>query len=353
MHAMFKLRAAGLAAALLTLVSVDAAAQAPVLTVHVNGTIVTIDWSTVPGATGYELQVGTRPDVPNVASVQLSPAQRPLQVNAPPGTYYLRMRGVAPGIAGPFSGLTVIQVGGGPCQPPSPPRLTANTGGGGVTFSWENVPAAAGYRIELSRVPGQTEFSELLPATATTYSRHLGVVGTFYARLTVATACGVATSPEISFTIASPTTPTGGPRTPNPPPGTLLPPPGYGPAVVQQIAAAFPGALRNSCGNNEFLYRVVQALRTLDSRWGLNYKRGHRGDMSQDIVVYNPTDRADEGESQIYLFDVIAGHCGGAPDWNWANVTDATWAARGNPACGTTFCAYWTIEPYRNLGITP
>jgi len=35
------------------------------------------------------------------------------------------------------------------------------------------------------------------------------------------------------------------------------------------------------------------------------------------------------------------------------DVTDDTWGARGNPACGTTWCARWTIENYLRAGFTP
>jgi hypothetical protein len=59
-----------------------------------------------------------------------------------------------------------------------------------------------------------------------------------------------------------------------------------------------PDWLRNSCvemgGNNEFLFEVVRRLRRIDTRWGLNWKRGRVGDMSQDVVnyFYGPERRA-------------------------------------------------------------
>ena len=345
-------RVLSMAVAMLALCTAEAAAQAPSVSVHVNGTIVTVDWSTVPGATGYEVQAGTARGAANIGTFPTPAHIRSFQVNAPPGTYYLRVRGFAPGIFGPFSDDVEIRVTGASCEPPAAPTLSANPGAGSVTLTWQNVPAAHGYRIELSRSRNSTEYAEILPATATSWSRYLGLTGTFYARLTVGTACGQATSATVEFQITS-LTGGGGPRTPDPPPGQLLPVPTYGEFVVNQVAAAHRGALFNSCGNNEFMLRVVQALRTLDSRWGLNYKRGHRPDLSQDIVAYNPTNRPDEGESQIYLFDIIVGHCSGNPGPFWSDATAATWAARGNPACGTTWCAYWTLEPYRQLGITP
>jgi hypothetical protein len=161
----------------------------------------------------------------------------------------------------------------------------------------------------------------------------------------------------VSFTTgaSSPSAPTGsGPREPNPAPGQLLPPPNYLPQVVEAMARAYPGDLFNSCrehgGNNVFMFRVLAELRKRSSRWGLNYKRGWAGDLSQDIITYNPTDRPDEGESRIYLYDIIGGHCGDRPGPNWADVTDATWSQRGNPACGSEWCARWTIEPYLRAG---
>jgi hypothetical protein len=99
--------------------------------------------------------------------------------------------------------------------------------------------------------------------------------------------------------------------------------------------------------------RVVQRLRQIDSRWGLNDKRGNRGDMSQDIIAYNPTNRPDNGESQIYLFDIISGHCTGRADVWFQDVTGPTWAGRGSPACGTEWCARWTIDAYLRAGLTP
>jgi hypothetical protein len=134
----------------------------------------------------------------------------------------------------------------------------------------------------------------------------------------------------------------------------LLPRPSYLAGVVEAMARAYPGDLFNSCrehgGNNTFMFRVAAELRRRDSRWGLNYKRGWAGDLSQDIVAYNPTDGPDNTASRIYLFDIISGHCGDRPGPNWADVTDVTWAQRGQPQCGSEWCARWTIDPLIRAG---
>ena len=126
-------------------------------------------------------------------------------------------------------------------------------------------------------------------------------------------------------------------RVPDPEPGTQLPAPNMA-HVVAEVAAAHPDALRNSCqeqgGSWEFLDRVVDALRAHDTRWGYNWKRGHVGDPSLDVVNYHWGSGQDEGSSDVYTFDVIIGHCGDRPAATWMDLTDphgagARWTGRG------------------------
>jgi hypothetical protein len=137
-----------------------------------------------------------------------------------------------------------------------------------------------------------------------------------------------------------PPPPPGNNRTPNPPPGQRLPLPNMS-AVVEQVAREYPAALRNSCqshgGTWEFMDRVVDRLRQYDTRWGYNWKRGVVGDPSHDVVDYNWGSQADEGTTQVYIIDIIGGHCGSNPVPGWIDVTDATfgggsigrWTGRG------------------------
>jgi hypothetical protein len=240
----------GTALAFLLLVTTPALAQQPTLAASATGNNVTIQWTPIPGALAYDVEVsGTMS-----GGITLAAQPTAYTVNAPSGTYTLRVRARAGGIVGPFSNVVTITVGGAaPAPAPAP------------------VPA-----------------------------------------------------------------PTGN-RTANPPPGTILPLPGYGPSVVQQMAASFPGALRNSCGNNEWLLRLVYQLRQIDTRWGFNWKRGRVGDLSQDVVTYNFGSAPDENTTDVYIIDVIGGHCGGNPGPNWLDVTEDT--RRG----GTI--GRWTLTP--------
>lgn len=131
-----------------------------------------------------------------------------------------------------------------------------------------------------------------------------------------------------------------GGRTPDPQSGRL-PLPGYGAGVVQAVARANPGLLANSCqehgGSWQFMDLVVDTLRTYDTRWGYNGKRGNVNDPSQDVVTYHHGPGPDFGSTAVYIIDVIGGHCGSNPQPNWGDVTDVTynsgtvgrWISRG------------------------
>lgn len=124
----------------------------------------------------------------------------------------------------------------------------------------------------------------------------------------------------------------GGGRTPDPPPGQRLPLPNMS-HVVAQVAAARPDLLRNSCqehgGSWGFMDALVDTLRTYDTRWGYNWKRGNVGDPSLDVVDYHWGAGSSEGSTQVYIIDVIGGHCGSNPQPSWGDVTDVTYSNGG------------------------
>lgn len=103
-------------------------------------------------------------------------------------------------------------------------------------------------------------------------------------------------------------------------------------SVVRGIANANPASLRNSCqehgGSWEFMDRTVDALRAIDGRYGYNAKRGNMRDPSVDVVSYFWGNHDGfSGSSQVYIFDIIGGHCGSNPFVVWNDVTDITYAS--------------------------
>jgi hypothetical protein len=129
-----------------------------------------------------------------------------------------------------------------------------------------------------------------------------------------------------------PPTGPGGGRTPDPAPGSRLPLPNMS-ATVSAVANQYPSLLLNSCqehgGSWAFLDALVDTMRQTDTRWGYNWKRGNVGDPSMDVLDYHYGPGADEGSTNVYIIDVIGGHCGSNPTPVFNDVTPATIAGGG------------------------
>jgi hypothetical protein len=216
-----------------------------------------------------------------------------------------------------------------------------------VRLSWPIVPGAAGYQLNYT---GPTSGSVNYAGNVGSDRVPRAPLGLYQATLTTGFSCGQSTvGPVASINVDG--APPPGPRRPNPAPGTLLPVPNMS-HVVEQLAAERRDLLFQSCrehgGNNRFLFELVRRLRAIDNRFGLNWKRGNFGDMSQDIVSYNASDQSDEGAqtsrsgTAIYIFDVIGGHCGSNPGPNWGNQTQ--------PTIDNRTSAVWTLLPYLDAG---
>lgn len=346
----FARNAAGLGAPSNVVGLVVSTAQAPPaaptgLVATVVGTTVTLSAQLPAGPlTGLLLVVGLTPGAAQVA-LPLAVTGTNTIPNVPPGVYYGRL--VALNAGGPSQPSNEVQivVSQLPCTPIAPPTVTAQVNGQAVLLSWNAVPGAVGYRLDVAATPGgPAQIAQPLPASQTGVTHPAVPAGTYYVRVVAGNACGqTATSSEVSVTVTGP--PPGGNRTPNPPGPT---PPNYLPlpdrsAVVDEMARLYPNDLRNSCvdqgGNNTWLFRLVQRLRQEDTRWGLNWKRARVGDMSQDVVTYNYGSDADEGTYNTYVIDVIGGHCGSSPSPSWNNVT--VMFSTG---------ARWTLQPYTAAG---
>jgi hypothetical protein len=129
-------------------------------------------------------------------------------------------------------------------------------------------------------------------------------------------------------------------RTPDPAPGEVLPLPDMA-YIVQEIHDENPGLIEQTCqdegGNWGFMDAVVDRLREHDTRWGYNWKRGEVGNPSQDAIDYHYGAGPDEDSTDVYIIDMIGGHCGPTPSPAWIDQTQATldggtigrWTGRG------------------------
>ena len=176
----------------------------PTLTATVNGSTVTIAWTPIAGAQGYTILAGTNPTSANIATVNLPASVTGGVLNAPNGTYYLRVRAYGSGLAGPLSNLATVVVGAAACAtPPAAPVVTPTVAGPSATLSWPAVGGALGYRIQFSRSPGTTELQRDVTAATTSFTQYIPMLGTFYARVIAGSACGLTPSAEVAFTVTS------------------------------------------------------------------------------------------------------------------------------------------------------
>jgi hypothetical protein len=231
-------------------------------------------------------------------------------------------------VSGPAGDIIYrFEVGTAADQPPAA-VVTATPGAGGTTT------------INLGDLPyARTLFWRVYATDGATQSPYSAIVSF----RTPAPPAGPAPSPSPSPSPGGGTPPLpggGGGRTPDPAPGQRLPLPNML-HVVEQVAAARPDLLRNSCqehgGSWGFMDLLVDTLRTYDTRWGYNWKRGNVGDPSLDVIDYHYGSGPDEGSTNVYIIDVIAGHCGNSPSPTWGDVTEVTrqggaigrWTGRG------------------------
>jgi hypothetical protein len=338
----------------LTVTTLTPVPAAPVgLQAFLNGQTVNLSWG--PGAgggapLGVLLEAGTFPGGANLGAISLAPSTQVSIPGVAPGTYYVRVYAAnASGRSAPSNEVRIDMPSGGACTAPPASALSVSVSGTTVSFAWAPVGGVAGYRLEVATGPsGPVLVSQAFGPGTTSASFPGAPAGTFYARVVTGAPCGALSASAVTAFSVAGTPPGSGPRTPNPPPGQRLPLPHMS-AVVDAVARAYPGDLRNSClssgGNRVWLYRLVQALRRYDTRWGLNWKRGNVGDLSDDVVDYNFGSGADDGTTDVYIVDVIGGHCGSNPSPAWIDNTEATRRA------GTI--GRWTLQPYLAAGGQP
>jgi hypothetical protein len=317
------------------------------LATFLNGTTAVISWDPSVGGgstNGYILQAGSVPGAADIAQISLPASTTSLAVPAPAGTYHLRVFAANQGgLSLPSNDATLLMPPGGGCSAPPTRTIDQMVFGQYVRLSWAPVPGSAGY---LLNVTGTHAVSQFVPAHINSIKVPGAPLGTYQAALTTSFSCGqTAVGPTTTITVDGAAPP--GPRTPNPPAGQRLPLPNRF-NVVNRVAERFPREFRASCptehrgDSNRFLFELVRELRKEDNRWGLNWKRGNFGDMSQDIITYNWGSKPDEGTSEVYIIDIMFSHCGSNPSPGWIDQTQATRDAGTRGA--------WTLLPYLDAG---
>lgn len=173
------------------------------LTSSVNGASVRLTWNTIGGASSYRLEAGSASGLANLVNADLGNVTA-FEGLVPPGTYFVRVRGVVGGSAtAPSNQVTVAVTTTASCvtPPPVPAGLTAVAGGLLASFRWSAAASATGYLLEVGRAAGAVEAAIPLPATPSFQT--VAPAGTYFARLRAQNACGTsAPSNQASLTLA-------------------------------------------------------------------------------------------------------------------------------------------------------
>lgn len=255
------------------------------------------------------------------------------------GSYFVRTFAVGAGGVSPASNEASFSLPG--CVAPATLPLTATSSGSYVRMSWPAVPGATGYRLDVASTPagGADIGSFPFSGTETSFSQIGAPLGTFYLTLHTAMSCGATAQSAVTLLNVTPP----------------VRPPAQSIAVIEAmvweaaraIAAQYPGDLRNSDvktgGNNNYMFRVLQRLRQQNNRFGLNWKRGHVGDLSQDVISYIFDDAPEElaDQNHLWMWDIISGHGGPNPGPN------------AQPIWSFKIAERWTILPYLNRNFAP
>lgn len=123
-------------------------------------------------------------------------------------------------------------------------------------------------------------------------------------------------------------------RTPDPAAGQRVPMPNVR-AFIEQSANARLDLLAQSCPtglkyqNNPWLDYMVDRLRTLDTRWGYNGKPnrsaadngGQPVIAAGDEVAFHYGGGPDQNSPDVYLIDLLEGHCGPSPRPTYRDFT--------------------------------
>jgi hypothetical protein len=225
------------------------------------------------------------------------------------------------------------------------PSLVSPIGGARITtrkpqLQWTDVSgtyasAAPVYEVEVT-AEGAVVYTAMVTGTAHDVTSDAAYNTTYTWRVR-ARQDGAAGPWSASGSFVSPNQPpvntggliTEGFRTPDPGPGGRLPLP-YEFGTVADEANRNPGDWANSCQSSQgnrgwvWLDKLVDRLRTKDLRWGYNGKRGNPNDPSGDVIDYHYGAGDSQFSTQVYILDVMVGHCGGSPGPAWIDVTAVT-----------------------------
>jgi hypothetical protein len=249
------------------------------------------------------------------------------------GDYYVRIRGANGAVQSDASNEILLPVRAGCSVPGAPTNFTVITRGTLGFLMWNPGPGGGPttYIVRAAFQPNDPNPPIQIPLGTPYFSLAIPA-GTFYVSIAAANACGTSgASNEVVITSPS-TTPA---RTPDPPAGQRLPQPFVRDVVFQFAAQARNNgflnpqtACPNRAGNfatqyqlearktqrNAYIDFIVSNLRTIDQRFGFNAKPTRSvvpSIIAGDEIAYHYGSDPAEGSPNVYIVDVLGGHCTG------------------------------------------
>jgi hypothetical protein len=247
------------------------------------------------------------------------------------GDYYVRIRGANGAALSAPSNEVVVPIRAG-CHPPGAPTNFTQIVRGTLGFlMWNpgNGGQATTYTVMASFSPNDPNPPVRLPLGSLYLT--LGIPpGSYYVRVVASNGCGTS-APSNEINVVAPfTTPA---RTPDPAAGQRLPQP-----YVRDLVFQFANEARNlgylvpstACPTrsgsfsdplearktqpNAYINYIVDRLRQVDERFGYNAKPTRSwlpSIIAGDEIAYHYGSDAPQGSPNVYLVDVLGGHCTG------------------------------------------
>ncbi len=176
----------------------------------VQGLEVTLSWSPPADVAvdSYQVEAGSAPGASDLLIVNVGKVTHVGPVTSPVGTFFLRVRAVADGHAGPPSPDVVVTVTSGCSSSPGAPRdLAVTVKGTTVGFTW--LPPASGgavasYVLEAGTSSGMSDLGVVDVGNRTSTPPVELARDTYFVRVRARNGCGVGpVSNEVAFTVPS------------------------------------------------------------------------------------------------------------------------------------------------------
>ncbi len=166
-------------------------------------TQLTLLWVAPPATvSSYVVEAGSSPGAADLAQLDTGDTRPVLEVQAPAGVYYVRVRSNVGGILSLPSNEITFTVGSPCSMPAAPENLTNTTTSTSVSLSWQAGTGAASYVVEAGSSPGLSNIAVVSTGSSATTFGAAAPPGRYFVRVRSRNACGSsAPSNETAVTI--------------------------------------------------------------------------------------------------------------------------------------------------------